>query len=135
MDVRNCRMCGRIFNYIGGPRVCMSCKEKLEEKFVEVKEFVRNNPNMGIQEISESCEVEIAQLNQWIREERLTFSDDSPVGLPCENCGATIKSGRFCESCKNEMARGFNNAIKKPEAPKPQPVKKPVDASSKMRFI
>lgn len=135
MEVRNCRSCGRIFNYISGPRLCMGCREKLEEKFVEVKEFVRSNPGVGIQEISEMCEVDIPQINQWVREERLTFSEDSPVGLPCEKCGAIIKSGRFCDACKVDMTRQFSNAIKKPEAPKPEAPKKPADASSRMRFL
>ncbi len=133
MEVKNCRNCGRMFNYISGPRICMVCKEKLEEKFVKVKEFVRSNPGVGIQEISETCEVEIPQINQWIREERLTFSEDSPVGLPCEKCGATIRSGRFCDACKNDMTKQFSSMIKQPEAPKPQPIKRSAD--SKMRFL
>lgn len=135
MEVKNCRTCGRIFNYISGPRLCMSCREKLEEKFTVVKEFVRSNPGVGLQEISDACEVDIPQINQWIREERLTFADDSPIGIPCEKCGVTIKSGRFCDKCKVEMTRSFNDAIRKPEAPRPVAPKKPIDAASKMRFL
>ena len=36
MDVRNCKECGRLFNYIGGQRLCPACKDKLEEKFAQV---------------------------------------------------------------------------------------------------
>ena len=113
----------------------MSCREKLEEKFTVVKEFVRSNPGVGLQEISDACEVDIPQINQWIREERLTFADDSPIGIPCEKCGVTIKSGRLCDKCKVEMTRSFNDAIRKPEAPRPVAPKKPIDAASKMRFL
>ena len=45
-----------------------------------------------------------SQLEKWVREERLCFADDSPIGIPCENCGKTIKSGRYCEACKNTLA-------------------------------
>ena len=32
------------------------------------------------------------------------FSDDSPIGIACEVCGATIRTGRYCERCKNDLA-------------------------------
>lgn len=133
MNVKNCRKCGKIFNYIGGIPICPNCKEELEKKFEEVKEYVRNNPRSDIKTVSTECEVEMGQIQQWIREERLVFADDSPIGIPCEKCGAMIKSGRFCENCKNEMTRGFNDAFRKPTAPPPVQKKEP--AGSKMRFL
>ena len=33
MNVRNCKKCNRIFNYIAGPTICPACKEDLEKKF------------------------------------------------------------------------------------------------------
>ena len=32
MNVRNCRNCGRLFNYIAGAPVCPACKDELEKK-------------------------------------------------------------------------------------------------------
>ncbi len=40
MNVRNCRKCGNLFNYVSGPPICMACREKLEEKFQEVKKYI-----------------------------------------------------------------------------------------------
>ena len=48
MEVTNCRDCGRLFNYISGPRSCPECQKKLEEKFQQVKEFLRQNPDSSI---------------------------------------------------------------------------------------
>ena len=31
MDVRNCKKCGRMFNYVTGPVVCPNCKDSLEK--------------------------------------------------------------------------------------------------------
>ena len=39
MDVQNCRECGRLFNYLGGQRLCPGCKAKLEDKFQKVKTY------------------------------------------------------------------------------------------------
>ena len=36
-------MCGHIFNYVAGPFLCPHCREKMEAKFQEVKEYIRNN--------------------------------------------------------------------------------------------
>ena len=77
MDVRNCRQCGRLFNYLGGPPICQACREAVEEKFQQVKEYVRNNPGSNNQMVAEENDVTVQQIRQWIREERLEFSADS----------------------------------------------------------
>ena len=112
MEVRNCKLCGRLFNYIGGVPVCAACKEELEKKYVQVKEYVRDNRSATMYEISEANDVTIQQINQWVREERLVFTDDSPIGIDCEGCGRSIKTGRFCDNCKNTMAKDMGNAFR-----------------------
>ena len=133
MNVRNCRKCGKLFNYAMGPIICPQCKDELEAKFKEVKTYISDHSGCGIQEVARECEVEVSQIQQWLREERLQFSEDSMVQLTCESCGTTIRSGRFCEKCKNEMANGFSNAIK-PTAPPPVEKKETKDAP-RMRFL
>ena len=68
------------------------------------KRQIEDNPRADMREISENCDVSTRQIEQWIREERLSFSDDSPIGIACEVCGATIRTGRYCERCKNDLA-------------------------------
>lgn len=136
MNVRNCRKCGRVFNYVMGPMVCPRCREDLEAKFQEVKKYVQEHVGADITEVSTECDVEPQQIRQWIREERLQFADDSPIRLPCENCGAMIKSGRFCENCKREMTSEFNHAIgrDKPKVAESKPAPKKSERD-KMRFL
>ncbi len=114
MDVKNCKKCGRIFNYALGPVICPACKESMEEKFQEVKKFIQQNGYASMNVVSEECDVETSQIQQWIREERLQFSDDSPIKVACESCGKMIGSGRFCEKCKNDMTRGLSSAMSRP---------------------
>lgn len=134
MKVRNCKKCGKIFNYIVGPPICPICREEMEEKFQEVKKFVQDNKHAGVNDIATECEVEIGQINQWIREERLFFSDDSPIGINCESCNAMIKTGRFCDKCKTDMTRGLNDSIRRKE-PMQEVSKKQDKENPKMRFL
>lgn len=136
MNVRNCKVCGRIFNYVAGPVTCPSCREKMEAKFQEVKEYIRAHRGAGIQEVSEACDVDGAQIRQWLREDRLEITEDSPIFLSCEACGAPIRSGRFCDKCTLTMTKGFKdvlNAGRTAAAPK-QPARRD-DERAKMRFL
>lgn len=103
MEVRTCKQCKRIFNYLTGPTICPTCKDMLEEKFLEVKEYVRDNPKEGINEVAKANDVSVNQIRRWIREERLSFSEDSGIGIDCESCGRMIRSGRLCQSCKDKL--------------------------------
>lgn len=122
MEVMNCKECRKLFNYLGsGPRICPECKQKLEDKFQEAKKYIRENKVVSIAQVSEAVDVSANQIKQWIREERLVFQEGSGVGLECENCGASILTGRFCVACKNSMSNQLGDAFglnKKPEAPK-----------------
>jgi uncharacterized protein len=124
MEVRVCKNCKRLFKYIYGPELCQDCsklvsKEKLEpvnkefisilrpmvkeeeEKFEQVKDYIMTHPKATIVQISEANDIMPLKLFEWIREDRLAFSDDSThAWFTCEKCGTKIKSGRFCNGCK-----------------------------------
>ena len=129
MEVKNCKDCGRLFNYIGGVRLCTECKKKLDEKFVEVKEYIRENKGATIPMVAEACDVSQKQITQWVREERLEFSEESSVTLQCENCGAPIRRGRFCSMCRAEMTRNLQSAYA------PVQAQRTSKDGAKMRFL
>lgn len=133
MKVLNCRRCGKIFNHAVGPVICPACRDSLEAKFQETKAFIRQNGKATIPEVCENCDVEPSLLRQWIREERLQFSDDSPIKVNCEGCGVMIGSGRYCDKCKASLMNGLGSMVNK-NKPAPEPVK--VEKSGqKMRYL
>jgi len=133
MEVINCKGCGKMFNYLGGQPLCPECIKQLDVKFNEVKEYVYDHPRCSINEVSEEMEVSVSQIKKWIREEKLSFSDESQVGLSCEGCGKMIRTGRFCDVCKTSMANNLGSLYQKPEVT----VKKERDGKQppKMRFL
>ena len=133
MEIKNCRKCKRLFNYISGQQICPTCREKLEEKFQEVKSFLFNNRDSTIKDVVENCDIAEDQVRQWIREERLKFSSGIDAGIVCEICGSTISTGRFCNKCKSSMMNDLSAAGKRPDTPKPE-VKK-TEHDTRMRFL
>lgn len=133
MEVRNCKECGKIFNYMEGAPFCPSCVKKMNEKYEQVKEYVYENPGVSINQVAEENEVSVQQIKRWIREEKLEFSEQSDIGIECEKCGAMIKTGRFCNKCKKIMEDTFGNVYQKPKAPVKKE-RKP-DANARMRFL
>lgn len=130
MELMNCRNCKRVFNYIAGEALCPGCKAKLEDKFTEVKKFVQDNPGKNVNEVAEECDITIKQIKRWVREERLSFTDDSLVGLECERCGKLIHSGRFCNDCAGGLADAMQDAFRKKVIER-----KKQNSAGKMRFL
>ena len=64
MEVRSCRGCNRLFQYIGGVPLCPSCRDELEKKFAEVKEYIYQNPGASMSQVAEANEVSIKQIKQ-----------------------------------------------------------------------
>ncbi|SHO49476.1 flagellar protein [Anaerocolumna xylanovorans] len=131
MDVRNCKNCGKLFNYIGGQPLCPTCMKALDDKFDQVKEYIYDHPRAGVQEVAEENDVTTMQIHKWIRDERLSFTEDSMVSLECEMCGASIRTGRFCKSCKDKLSSHFGSLYEQI----PEEKKREFKEESKMRFL
>lgn len=132
MDVRNCKGCGRLFNYMGGAPLCEACRKQLEEKFQEVKVYLEENPNSSVTQVADAMDISVKQIKQWIREERLSLSAPGADGIVCEQCGAPITTGRFCEKCKAGMVNTLAGALDKPKQPE---IKKQERDGNRMRFL
>jgi flagellar operon protein (TIGR03826 family) len=110
-DVRNCRKCGKIFNYIGGAPICPACREKEEEDFQRVKKYLYENPGASLTQVSTELEISVEMIKRFLREGRLEIAnDEGNLVLECENCGRSIKTGRFCPDCERNLASGFKSA-------------------------
>ncbi len=134
MNVRNCKNCGKLFNYIAGPPICPNCREETEAKFQEVKNYIRDHKGVGIAEVSEACGVDPGQIRQWLRDDRLEVTEDSALMLNCEGCGAPIRSGRFCDRCKANTSNTLNSIINAHKAAQRSTTRDPKE-NPKMRFL
>lgn len=132
MELKTCKNCRRLYNHFVGQNLCPACVTELDGIYRQVKAYIYEHPNVGIQEVAEEFHISIKTIHGWIREERLEFGSTSMVGLPCESCGKTIRSGRFCDTCKKSMVDTLSSAYRNQPAQGTEERKK---ADTKMRFI
>jgi flagellar operon protein (TIGR03826 family) len=109
-DVRNCRKCGKIFNYLGGNPICPVCKQLDEDDFKRVKEYLYDNPGSSMLEVSKALDVSVEKIKRFLKEGRLEIiGDDGNLILECESCGKSIKSGRFCVECEKNLTKELSD--------------------------
>ncbi|NLK86718.1 MAG: MerR family transcriptional regulator [Clostridiaceae bacterium] len=110
-DVRNCRKCGKIYNYIGGAPLCPSCKELDEADFKRIKEYLYDNPKASVTQVSVDLDVSVEKIKRFLKEGRLEIAgDDGNLILECENCGRSIKTGRYCVECERSLTSSLRSA-------------------------
>ena len=104
MEVRTCRKCGKLFNYIAGEPLYAMCRENEEEVFRAVKNWLYDHKGANFYQVHDALQVDTDLLQKWVREGRLEFAKGVDSGITCERCGKPIPSGRYCEECKAELA-------------------------------
>ncbi|MDK2919903.1 MAG: hypothetical protein PWQ37_2636 [Candidatus Petromonas sp.] len=112
MDIRNCKECGKLFQYDGISKLCYQCRRRDDEDFKKVKEYVYDHPGANITIVSEETEVSEDKILRYLREGKLEIVGESPgLVLDCERCGKAIRTGRYCEECSREIERGLKSGF------------------------
>lgn len=109
-NVRQCRRCRILFNYVASP-YCPRCIDEIDREYRVVRDYIYENPHAGIKEISDATEVNDRTILQLLREGRLEL-DSSVGGLSCERCGTSINTGRYCDSCQAQLSSELRQAQK-----------------------
>lgn len=133
LNAQACKRCGRLFNYFSGDKLCPICKEEMEAKFQEVKQYIQEHKGAPMTEVTEACDVQAAWIQKWLREERLELTEGSAITLGCESCGVPIRSGRLCPKCTDNFRAAAGNYIRSNRPVEENPFAK--SNSAKMRFI
>ncbi len=135
IEPKVCSNCGKLFNYVFGDTCCPECKELLEKKFAEIKDYVWDHKGVTIPIVAKEFDISEKIIKQWVKEDRLSLAPGS-AGIPCEKCGKIILSGRLCEECRTKTLRALNDAYKE-EPPKIQgyAVNTNQTSKGKMRFL
>ena len=127
MNIIQCKICNKLFQPISG-NICPSCVNKIDRDFITVRDYIYDNPNSRIDEVSEETGVDKATILQLLKEGRLTLdSPDTDGMLLCDICKKPISTGRMCKECKEKIASTMTKSIGGAKPPEPQ--KKELKAS------
>lgn len=84
--------------------VCPACSEKYESDFRLIREYLYDNPNRNIAEVSEATGVSAEKIKIYLRNDRLeAVNNKNAALLDCKKCGKPIATGIYCEECRREL--------------------------------
>ncbi len=96
-----CRRCSRNFDTsIIGDKYCPACYLVEEEKYQQVRELVKANPGISMGTVAEITGLSSRKIISYVKDERLEYVGESHAYILCEDCGAKIKTGRYCAKCR-----------------------------------
>lgn len=130
-----CEKCkGRLFYISGGRYQCHSCGNIMLDDFGKIKAYIEENgpaPSIVIQQAT-GVATDIIEL--FLKQGRLEIPEGSRYYLNCEKCGCSIRYGRYCPKCVQNMADGIRGEFLKDvgETPKHQPSD---EMKGKMHFL
>lgn len=102
----HCSDCGGVMVFQGvGEYKCEDCGKVEFDDYGKVRAFVEKHKGATMVDVERETGVKQKSIWKMLREERLEVTADSKTFLKCEVCGATIRSGRFCEKCKVNVNR------------------------------
>lgn len=109
-DVRNCRRCGKVYNYIGGTPICSACRQLDEEDFKRIKEYLYDNPGATLSEVSTVLEISVEKIRGFLKDGRLEIlGNEGNMVLECEKCGKAITTGRYCQECTKDLTNDLRS--------------------------
>ena len=103
MKLRSCEVCKRLFEAVGDEKEHPKCKLSYESAFKRVKEYLQEHPGTSLPILAEETGVDIPVIEQYLRQERIEVSPDSPVMLACNRCNAEISTGMYCDQCAKTL--------------------------------
>jgi len=109
-DVRNCKRCGKIYNYITGTPICPVCKERDEADFKRVKEYLYQYQGASLSEVSTVLDISVERIKGYLKDGRLEIINcEGNMFLECESCGKALRTGRFCDECTKELTHDLRS--------------------------
>lgn len=113
-ELKNCKRCGKLFNYIGGDIMCYTCGNEDEAEFQRIKKYLLENLGASISQVASELDIGVDKIKKYLRDGRLEIvGDDGIPILRCERCGESIKTGRFCDECSRNLSAEFLKTAKK----------------------
>ena len=117
MAAVNCPRCGRAFQVKDNDveyldKVCPRCERLDENIFQTIKQYLQENPMATVTDVVEDTGASVKTITRFLRQGRLEITQGMSGFLKCLKCGASIKTGKYCNECEVYMVKDFNHTLK-----------------------
>jgi len=109
MELAKCVRCGKLFTQVK-LAVCHSCELEEEKEILKVHVYMRDHPGETLEDVSNSLNVYLEDIERWIDERRLTLVSIGGICRNCLICGTRIVTGRICGRCSEDLGLKPNPA-------------------------
>ncbi|MDA7025515.1 hypothetical protein PJ311_02685 [Bacillus sp. CLL-7-23] len=105
-QLANCPRCEALFMKSSFQTVCHKCLKEEELCFEKVYKFIKKQKNRQstMMQIVEETGVDEELILKFIKQKRIQISHLPNLGYPCDRCGASIRAGRYCAACEQDIA-------------------------------
>lgn len=102
-----CQYCGHkeLENVTMGTYRCLSCGKDNYDDFQTIRNYLEKAGATSAIVIERDTGVPRRIIEYFFRNEYLEIPKNSSVRVPCERCGAPIRTGTLCDSCKTDSNR------------------------------
>lgn len=113
MALRNCDECRQVFDSFGGARRCRTCLEESERQWKLVRDYVKTNPGVPLQQVVKATEVPERRIREFITCGLLEPASMSGTGYACRRCSNLISSGDYCATCLSQLKHQVKGSLDK----------------------
>lgn len=106
-ELSNCPKCNEIFAKNQFRDICQNCWKEEEKAYETVYQFIRKRENRTAKtlEVVEATGVKEELILKFIKSGRLKLAHFPNLGYPCEKCGTSIREGKICGGCADELRK------------------------------
>ncbi len=84
---------------------CTKCGKDNYDDFQKIRNFLELAGSASAMVIERETGVPRRTIDYFFRQEYLEIPSNSPDRVPCQRCGAPIRTGTLCEHCKSEQGK------------------------------
>lgn len=108
MPLINCKECGKAFVTYSGRPICQTCEARLNAEYELVREYVKDNPQVTLDKVSEVTGVSTSRIRQYIADGLLDQVNlNETIVLSCQICKKPISSGNYCNECMAKLKKNL----------------------------
>jgi uncharacterized protein len=98
-ELKNCKVCGKIYTSNGFNNVCNNCISRDEDDFEKIREYLYLHPHASMYEVATNLEITINKIKHYLRDGRIEIIEKDNQFLTCNTCGKPIHTGWYCDEC------------------------------------